>query len=166
MRRFILSICCALVLAGSARPAQAQVLTGAIGAAAGLAGGGYITLSIVVARAQFGHYLHDASELLGWHSTPVLVGVGTGTAVGVLYPDRLVTGAIYGASGTVLGGLAGAAIGKVVSNRPEGPWAGAAIGAGAGMAIGTLIGILIPKKDVAPEDISASAVPIGFRIRF
>jgi len=166
MKRLVLSICCAALLVAGPRPAQSQVLTGAIGAGAGLAAGGYITLSIVVARAQFGHYLHDASELLGWHSTPVLVGVGTGTTVGVLYPDRLVTGAIYGGSGTIIGGLAGAAIGKLVSNRPEGPWAGAAIGAGAGMAIGSLIGILIPKKDVAPEDVSASAVPIGFRVRF
>lgn len=166
MRRLVLAVCFAVSLAGAARPAQGQILTGAIGAFAGLAGGGYVTLSIVVARAQFGHYLHDASELLGWHSTPVLIGVGTGTAVGVLYPDRLVTGAIYGGGGTVLGALAGAAIGKLVSERPEGPWAGAAIGAGAGMAIGTLIGILVPKEDVAPEDIRASAVPIGFRISF
>ena len=156
----------ALAAGAAPRPAQTQVLSGAVGALAGTAAGGYITLSIVVARAQFGHYLHDYYDLFDWKSVPIIVGAGTGTAVGILQPSRLWSGLIFGAGGTALGAGLGFVIGNSVSDQPEGKWAGAAIGAGAGMAVGTIVGLLLPQKQIVPEEVrEAAVIPIGFRVR-
>lgn len=160
----------ALALAGlpiSARPADAQILTGAIGAVAGTATGGYITLSLIVLRAQTGHYLHDMHDLFSWTSLPVLIGAGTGTTVGIADPDRLWTGMVYGTAGTIAGTGIGYIVGRRMTDRPEGKWAGAAIGAGVGMTIGSLWGTFFPNRKILPEEIrSTSSVPIGFTIRF
>jgi len=164
-------VACALVLAsGSASPASGQnLLTGAFGALAGTGTGGYITLSLIVARAQTGHYLHDFDELFGWTSTPVLIGAVTGTTVGLFEPDRLWTGFILGAAGTAAGAGIGWLIGTQRSNHPEGKWAGAAIGAGAGMALGSIIGTLFPQPQLIPKIIpkqlrQEAVIPITIRI--
>lgn len=129
---------------------DAQVLSGAVGAIGGIGAGGYVTLAVVVARAQYGHYLHDAEDLLGWNSVPVLLGAGVGTAVGVWDADRMVTGFVYGAGGALVGGTIGYLVGPLIWKRPEGKWAGGAIGAGAGMAAGYFLGVFNPKRGIAP----------------
>lgn len=150
---------------GTPRAAHAQLASGAVGALAGLTSGGYATLAVVVARAQFGHYLHDAEDLLGWNSVPVLLGVSIGTAVGVWDADRMITGFAYGAGGALVGGTIGFVVGPKIWPRPEGKWAGGAIGAGVGMATGYFLGVLIPQKDIAPGFLrNSSAVPISVTI--
>lgn len=162
IRKLLTALVLAVVLAGSARTANAQVLSGAVGAVAGVTSGGYVTLAVVVLRAQYGHYLHDAEDLLGWHSVPVLLGAGVGTAVGVWDADRMVTGFAYGAAGTLVGGTIGYLVGPLIWNRPEGKWAGAAIGAGAAMAAGYFIGVFNPRDDLTPGFLkSNSAIPIS-----
>lgn len=152
---------------GSSRAATAQrALTGAFGAAAGTLSGGYITLSIVVARAQTGHYLHQMSDIMSWNALPVLIGGGTGIGLGIWDPDRLMTGAVYGSVGAVAGGTLGFGIGYLVSNRPEGKWAGGAIGAGLGMAIGSTWGVFDPnpKMNFFKRDRKQTALPVTIRI--
>jgi hypothetical protein len=168
IRCTVVPLLSAALLAGAApRDGRAQVLTGAVGAVAGTATGGYITLSLVVAKAQAGHYLHDVHDLFNWTSTPVLIGAVTGTTVGIVAPERLWTGFIMGAAGTVAGGGIGWFVGQQVWKRPEGKWAGAAIGAGAGMAIGSLLGTFWPQDKVIPGNLEQqSVVPIGFTVRF
>ncbi len=154
-------------LLGTTNPADAQILTGLGGAAIGTATGGYITLSLVVARAQRGHYLHDFEDVFSWTSFPVLIGAGMGTTVGIVAPDRLWTGFIYGAGGTAVGTGIGWIVGEMMTERPEGKWAGAAIGAGVGMTIGSIWGTFWPQKSLLPDRVRSTAVvPIGFSIRF
>lgn len=155
----------ALAFAGlllHARPAEAQVLSGAIGGAAGITSGGYITLAVVVLRAQYGHYLHDASDLFGWQSVPVLLGAGVGAGVGIWDEDRMVTGFAYGATGAALGAGIGYLVGPMIWKRPEGKWAGGAIGAGVGMAAGYFLGVMMPRDDLTPGFLKRnSAIPIS-----
>jgi hypothetical protein len=156
-----------MMLCGSSRAAQAQLWTAALGGIAGTLSGGYITLSVVVTRAQFGHYLHEPKEIIGWTSMPVLIGGTTGAALGMWAPDRLGTGFVYGSAGTLAGGTAGFIIGWATTKRPEGKWAGGSIGAGLGMAIGSTLGVLKPNKALDPTTRrSHAAVPITYTIRF
>lgn len=158
----------ALVLAGAmsnARPADAQFAAGAVGAVGGVGAGGYVTLAVVVLRAQYGHYLHDAEDLLGWHSVPVILGAAVGTSVGVWHADRMVTGFAYGAGGALAGAGLGYLVGPQIWKRPEGKWAGAAIGAGAGMAVGYFFGVFNPREDIAPGFLrNANVIPISVTI--
>ena len=148
--RIVLSAAALVLTMAHARPAQAQLLSGAVGAVGGVGAGGYVTLAVVVLRAQYGHYLHEAEDLLGWQTVPVLLGAATGTAVGVWDADRMVTGFAYGAAGTLIGGSIGYLIGPLIWKRPEGKWAGGAIGAGMGMAAGYFLGVLMPREGFAP----------------
>jgi hypothetical protein len=161
----------AALCAGNARPAEAQVLSGLFGAGVGTAAGGYITLSIVVARAQAGHYLHDFTDLFDWKSLPIVIGATAGTGVGIAQPERMFTGFIYGGTGTVVGGTLGFLGGAVLSKRPEAKWAWSAIGAGTGMAIGSMLGTFVPNKGLVEDVIPGwlrnnSSVPVGVTIRF
>lgn len=156
----------ASLLAGRTRPAQAQLWTAALGGVAGTLSGGYITLSIVVARAQMGHYLHEPHDILNWNGLPVLIGGSTGAGLGMWAPNRLGTGFVYGSAGTLAGGTVGFLIGAAVSNRPEGKWAGGAIGAGLGMAIGCTWGVLVPNPHLDPTGKSKTVIPITYQIRF
>lgn len=168
LNRTLLSLAAAAVL--SAAPgsrAEAQVLTGLFGAAAGTAAGGYITLTIVVARAQTGHYLHEVSDLFGWTSLPVLIGAATGATLGVVDQDRLWTGFIVGAGGTAIGTGVGAITGATISERPEGKWAGAAIGAGVGMALGSIVGAIWPQPKLIPKELRRlTVVPVRITVPF
>jgi hypothetical protein len=164
IRNLLTAAMLALLLLAPARPAAAQVVSGAVGAVGGVAAGGYVTLAVVVLRAQYGHYLHDASDLLGWQSVPVLLGAATGTAVGVWDADRMATGFVYGAAGTLLGGSIGYLVGPLIWKRPEGKWAGGAIGAGMGMAAGYFFGVFRPRDGLAPGFLGNSdktAIPIS-----
>lgn len=152
---------------GTSRAAEAQLWTGALGGVAGTLSGGYITLSIVVARAQFGHYLHDPKQILGWTSMPVLIGGTTGAALGMWAPDRLGTGFVYGSAGTLIGGVGGFALGASLGGGPEKRWAFGAMGAGLGMAIGSTLGVLVPNPALDPTGKSDKAVvPVYIKIRF
>ncbi len=165
IRKLVTASALLLLMPATSRPADAQVLSGVIGAGAGVTSGGYVTLAVVVLRAQYGHYLHDAEDLLGWQSVPVLLGAGVGTAVGVWDADRMVTGFAYGASGALVGGIAGYLLGPVIWKRPEGKWAGGAIGAGMGMAAGYFLGVFNPREDLTPRFLkSASAIPISITL--
>ena len=161
MRVILLSLA---LFVGQAQRADAQLWTAALGGLAGTVSGGYLSVGIVVTRAQFGHYLHEPKDILGWNSAPVLIGGTVGAALGMWEPDRLGTGAVYGAIGTLTGGTIGFAIGNSVSKRPEGKWAGGAIGAGLGMAIGTTLGVLMPNPALDPTGKHKSAVPVSFVI--
>jgi len=163
-RKLLLAVLVAALLGGSSRAAQAQLWTAALGGVAGTVSGGYITLSIVVARAQMGHYLREPRDILDWKGMPVLIGGSTGAALGMWAPDRLGTGFVYGSAGAIAGATAGVLIGWAVSNRPEGKWAGGAIGAGLGMAIGTSLGVLVPNKALDPTT-RRTVVPL-YQIRF
>jgi hypothetical protein len=168
--RVLRNVLTAVVLAGAlaqTRPAQAQIVSGAVGAVGGVGAGGYVTLAVVVLRAQYGHYLHDAEDLLGWQTVPVLLGAGVGTAVGVWDADRMVTGFAYGAAGTLVGGTIGYLIGPLIWKRPEGKWAGGAIGAGVGMAAGYFLGVFMPRDGIAPGFLgnsNKSTIPISVTI--
>ena len=167
MRNLLTASFLAVSLAGpAARPAEGQLAAGAVGAIGGIGAGGYVTLAVVVARAQYGHYLHDVNDLLGWQSFPVILGAATGTAVAVWDADRMVTGYVYGAAGTLIGGSIGYLLGPAIWKRPEGKWAGGAIGAGAGMAAGYFLGVLMPRDGIAPGFLKSnkSVVPISVTI--
>ena len=155
----------ATLLMGSSRAGQAQLWTAALGGIAGTLSGGYITLSIVVTRAQFGHYLHEPRDILDWKAAPVLIGGTTGAALGMWAPERLGTGFVYGSIGTVTGGTIGFIIGWLVSERREAKWAGGAIGAGLGMAIGSTLGVLKPNDRFDPTGESSTLVPL-YQLRF
>ena len=151
--------------AGTSRLAHAQrIITGPFGAVAGTLSGAYITLSIVVARAQIGQYVHEPQDLFNWEGWPVVIGASTGTALGIWDPDRLMTGFVYGSVGTLAGGTAGFIIGATISDRPEGRWAGGAIGAGLGMAAGSTLGVLAPNRRMNPFRKDRTVVPITIRI--
>ncbi|MGQ0814316.1 MAG: glycine zipper 2TM domain-containing protein [Gemmatimonadota bacterium] len=153
------------MVAGQSRVANAQrAITGPFGAVAGTLSGGYITLSIVVAKAQVGDYLHEANDLFDWKGLPVIIGASTGTALGIWDPDRLMTGFVYGSIGTLAGGSAGYLIGMRISDRPEGKWAGGAIGAGIGMAIGSTLGVFVPNRRMNPFRKDNTAVPLAIRV--
>jgi uncharacterized membrane protein YccC len=164
-KRNLLTVVILAATLSNARPADAQFLSGAVGGIAGIGAGGYVTLAVVVLRAQYGHYLHDAEDLLGWHSLPVILGAAVGTSVGVWDADRMVTGFAYGAGGALVGGAVGYLVGPLLWKRPEGKWAGAAIGAGAGMAAGYFLGVFNPRENIAPGFLrEASVVPISLKI--
>jgi hypothetical protein len=172
IRRHAVALACAAPLLLAPHPAAAQnrVLTTAIGALAGVGSGGYITLTLVVARAQLGHYIHDVDDLFGWQSAPVLVGGATGATLGFVDPGRLLRTAVGGTAGGLLGVGVGIVVGPAISERPEAKWAGAAIGAGAGLALGSVIGILWPAPSnddgEGGEAGSRAAVPVGITLRF
>ncbi|HEY0672631.1 MAG TPA: glycine zipper 2TM domain-containing protein [Longimicrobiales bacterium] len=165
--RKLLTACMLAAALVGARPADAQILSGAVGAVGGIGAGGYVTLAVVVLRAQYGHYLHDVNDLLGWQSVPVLLGAGVGTAVGVWDADRMVTGFAYGTAGVLVGGTVGYLLGPVIWKRPEGKWAGAAIGAGMGMAASYFLGVFKPIDGIAPSWLGNSdkaVIPINLTI--
>jgi hypothetical protein len=167
-KRLLQAVCLVATLcAFRTAPAQSQIISGIVGAGAGTAAGGYLSLSIIVARAQRGHYLHDFGDIFGWTSAPVLVGAATGTALGVWSPPRLWTSVIFGTGGAVVGIPVGMFVGTALSERPEAKWAGGAIGAGVGMTLGFLFGVLSPQEKLVPKPLrEAAAVPIGFSIHF
>jgi len=68
MRRLVLMLAVAAATASPLRAQNAEdrVLPALAGGVAGVAGGGYVALSVVVAQARAGKYLHDFQELFGW----------------------------------------------------------------------------------------------------
>ena len=149
-----------------AQDPRSRVLATAGGAVAGVAGGGYIALSVIVAEARVGRYVHDMKDILGWRSMPVIGGALLGGSLGFYSPERLQGAIVYGAAGWVVGGLAGMGVGSALWTGAEGNWAGAAMGAGVGLIIGNVIGILMPPEFVLGdlEEGESAGVPIMIRI--
>ena len=142
----------ALPAAGRAQNTQSRLLATAGGTVAGVAGGGYVALAVIVAEARAGRYLHDLTDVLGWRSLPVVAGAAAGGGLGFYSPERLEGAIVYGFAGWVAGGLAGMGIGSALWRGAEGNWAGAAIGAGVGLVIGNLIGVLYPPHLLVNEE--------------
>jgi hypothetical protein len=172
---YILMVAAGLSLTAGVPAARGQALESRLvatplGAVAGVAGGGYIALSIIVAEARMGRYVHDLDDILGWRSAPVVIGAATGAGLGFFSPERLEAAAVYGAAGVGLGALVGLAIGSAVWSPPEGRWAGAAIGAGVGLIVGNTIGVLKPYRsyddDDPPGSNGGAGLPIMLRVTF
>lgn len=151
-----------------AQSVQDRILPGAVGGFAGVVGGGYVALSVVVAEARAGTYLHDFNELFGWRGLPVIAGGALGVGLGVYSPERLKQAILYGFGGMAIGGGVGAGLGQLIWTGPEGKWAGLAIGAGAGLVAGYLTGAITASSE---DDIGGggggsarSGLPLMIRI--
>jgi len=167
MRRLVLLLAVAAATASPLRAQNAEdrVLPALAGGVAGVAGGGYVALSVVVAQARAGNYLHDFQELFGWRSLPVIAGGAVGTGLGIYSPERLKRAILWGFGGMAVGGAVGLGVGQLAWRGPEGKWAGAAIGAGAGLVVAYIAGALTAgsSEDIGSAD--AAAVPIVFTVR-
>lgn len=168
IRRLLLALLLIAPAPLSAQDPQSRALATSLGLLAGAAGGGYVTVTVVVFEARLGRYIHDVDDVLGWRSAPFIIGALAGGGLGFYSPERLQGAIVYGAGGLALGGLAGLALGARLWDPPEGRWAGAAIGAGVGLVIGNAIGIFTPlniftESDNA-ESVETTGVPIVFRI--
>ena len=170
LRTLLLILVLAAPSAARAQEPQSRVLATSLGVLAGAAGGGYLTVSFVVLEAQFGRYVHDLDDILGWRSAPFLVGAALGGGLGYYSPERLQGAVVFGAAGLAVGALAGYLLGDDIWDPPEGRWAGAAVGAGIGLVIGNAIGILTPLnlftqgEDDEGATPAAASFPIVIRI--
>lgn len=169
MRKPIRLVLLVTLLAAAASPLRAQsegrrILPAVAGGVAGVAGGGYVALSVVVAQARAGNYLHDFQELFGWRSVPVIAGGALGAGLGFYSPHRLEQAIIWGFGGMAIGGAVGFGIGQLVWRPPEGKWAGAAIGAGAGLVVGYLTGALTARSGDELGSSEAAVVPVTIRL--
>lgn len=161
IRRHLAAAALAACLAAAPAPLHAQdveeaggtLVSAAIGTGAGLVGGAYANLAMVVLKARMGHYQHSFQEAFGWESIPILVGGGVGFAIGFWDDDRLWPWILYGAAGTGAGIGVGYLVGALVWGDSESKWADAAIGAAIGMAVGSTVGIFM----VGGDDDTASA---------
>lgn len=174
--RLFVALALGATMLSSVQPAAAQapvedvggsLLMAAAGGAAGVIGGAYITVSLVVLQSRRGHYLHDIQDVLDWKSVSVLVGGATGAALGMWSPERLKMGTLYGLGGAAVGLGTGLVVGPMIWDDDEGKWAAAAIGAGAGLALGSLLGMvayeLRDDNNGGPTP-AAARVPIGFTV--
>ena len=163
-----------LALLATLQPAERargqQVLPALAGGAAGLAAGGYVAIGIVSLQARRGEYLYSTDDALGWHASPILIGSGTGFAIGLFDQERLRRTVIGGAIGGILGTGIGTLYGLHKWQPPEGKWAGGVIGGAAGILAGSLVGALWPAPDEEQDGTTGAAsgtvVPIGITIRF
>lgn len=151
----------------SPTPAVAQVGRMAVGAGVGVAGGGVITLAVIVARARFQNvYIESADDLIHWQSLPMILTPAVGAVFGYVGRDALVGSIIGSTSGMVAGALIGAGVGWLASETPESPWAGGVIGAGVGMTLGGLaLGIRGWVQEDNEDNGPSEGVRIGVRFR-
>jgi hypothetical protein len=73
----------------SAQDPQSRALATSLGLLAGAAGGGYVTVTVVVFEARIGRYIHDVDDVLGWRSAPFIMGALAGGGLGFFSPERL-----------------------------------------------------------------------------
>lgn len=143
-----------LLSASVSVPAPAQAARRALlGGAVGVAGGGVVTLSAIVARARFQReYLDSADDLIHWQTIPMIAAPGAGILFGLAGHDAHVGSMIGSTTGMATGAALGAGLGWLLSDQQEWPWAGAVIGAGVGLTIGGMVGGLRAwKRDEDPE---------------
>jgi hypothetical protein len=163
MRRTGWVLLAALLLCpGMLRAQEERLLTAVGGGMLGVAGGGYVALSIIVAESRAGRYIHDFDDVFGWRSLPVIAGGTLGTALGVYSPERLKRAVLFGFGGMAAGGVLGFGLGQLIWEGPEGKWAGAAIGAGAGLAISYIVGAITASGD---DDIGQGSISVPVVIR-
>lgn len=133
---------------GTSTPLAAQeeetgsVLAAAGGGVVGLVAGGYANLAVVVLKARWGYYPHSFRDAFGWESTPILIGGGTGVAIGLTRSDLLIPWIIGGTLGMGAGTGLGLIYGHGAWGDPESRWANAAIGAAIGMAVGSTVALI------------------------
>lgn len=154
MRTFRVALLVVLLVGSLAGPAPAQAARRAVlGAAVGVAGGGVVTLSAIVARARFQReYLDSADDLIHWQTIPMIAAPGAGVLFGLAGHEAHVGSIIGSTTGMAAGAAVGAGLGWLLSDQQEWPWAGAVIGAGVGLTIGGLVGGLRAwKRDEDPE---------------
>lgn len=140
-----------------------DVLTAAGGGLVGVVAGGYSNLAIVVLKARHGHYPHSFRDAFGWESTPILIGGGTGAAIGLMKSDLLLPWLIGGSLGLAAGTGLGLAYGQLAWGDPESRWANAAVGAAIGMAVGSTVALVREWEDderAVPDSESAVRVPL------
>lgn len=147
------------VAAQGVEEAGGTILSAGIGTTAGLVGGAYANLAIVVLKARMGHYKHSFEEAFGWESIPILAGGGVGLSIGLWDQDLLWRWVLGGATGWAAGAGAGYVVGSVLWGDSESRWANAAIGAALGMAAGSTAALLLRGGD--DDD---TAVPSGMDI--
>jgi len=130
-----------LLLPASPRPAAAQLGRAAVGGAAGVAGGAVVTLAVIVARARFQHrYLESINDVIHWQTIPMIGGPAAGIVFGLAGEDALRGSIVGSTTGMLAGATLGAAMGWILADQAESPWAGGVIGAGVGLTIGGLAG--------------------------
>lgn len=129
-------------VAAQEEEAAGSALAAAGGGLIGVVAGGYGNLAIVVLKARYGHYPHSFRDAFGWESTPILVGGGTGVAIGLLRSDLLLPWIIGGSTGLAAGAGIGYVYGRTVWGDSESRWANAAVGAAVGMALGSTVALI------------------------
>jgi hypothetical protein len=170
MKKLTRICCCMLALTATepttvvAQSLESRVLPAAGGAVLGAAGGGYITVSIIVLESRFRRYVHDIDDVLNWRSAPIVVGAVTGMTLGAYSPRHLESAVLYGAAGMLAGGVVGWGAGSLIWEPPEGRWAGATIGAGLGLIAGNVLGVLNPVRGSDRPRPSNAGIPVVIRI--
>lgn len=140
LRGFIQSAIVLLVVLAPTRPLAAQNWSVAGGALAGAGAGAWVGVGYFTVRARSGVYLDSTGEAAKKLAIPVLVGFGTGIALGIYGEDRLDDAVLWASVGWASGLAAGALIGDQLWDDPPGPWAGAIIGGATGLLIGGIVG--------------------------
>ncbi|HEX6970704.1 MAG TPA: hypothetical protein VF234_00600 [Limnochordia bacterium] len=144
MTRWIHPISLALLLLGGLPPGPAaaqETRRAVVGAVVGVAGGGVVTLSAIVARARFQReYMDSAEDLIHWLSIPMIAAPAVGVVFGLAGPKAHVGSIIGSTTGMVVGAAVGTGLGWLLSEDQEAPWAGGVIGAGVGLTLGGLMG--------------------------
>lgn len=161
----------ALLAAAPAASLRAQVVEGAVGVTGGVLGGGVVTLGAVVARAWFQEeYLLGTDELLSLQGTPLVIGPAIGLTLTLVDPDAVLPTAAAGTGGFLIGAAAGAALGHLLLEPPEGRWAGEVMGAAVGVIAGTVAGIALTlgaeegDGGAGAADASPVSIPVGFTL--
>jgi hypothetical protein len=127
---------CGLAFLYPAGAAAQSWETGA-GAAAGATGGAVVSLGILTARAQLGHYM-EAPKLLAWEWLPILSGAALGATMGARQPQRLADSVTAGAIGLAGGAGFGALVGHLWTGSGRGRWAGAVVGGAIGLSVASV----------------------------
>lgn len=160
----------AVVLFTLPTPAQPQgfreeIVPALVGGTLGLAGGGYVAVGIVTLQARRGNHLYSARDALGWESSPILIGAGTGFFLGITDEDRLRRAVLGGLVAGFVGTGIGMAYGEANWAPPEGRWAGGVIGGAAGLILGVVTGALLPPGD-EKEDRPPVVIPVSISVPF
>jgi hypothetical protein len=122
-------------------PAAAQTWPAVAGTLAGTAGGSYVSMALITARARAGHYVFTPSQGL-LELAPIPLGAVAGGILGYRSQDRLRNTVGFGALGFVAGTTLGAALGAALSDTDEGMWSSVVVGGGVGLLVGSVWGAL------------------------
>jgi len=154
----IVVLAASLLVSGPAS-GSAQLPETVGGALLGVAGGGVVTLGVLAVAARGGHYVHGPGEL-SWEALPTALGAVAGGTMGHRNPDRLWRTVGWGSAGLVLGGAAGAVVGRtLLDGDAEGTWTGVLAGAAGGVLMGSVLGAL-----TWDEEMPGPEVALGIRL--